>query len=93
MVWKYLLYGTILIVGAKTFKYFGLFEVNPLAMAILVSALALLPVTWFEYGDMRLSKKWQVDAERTNCDRLAKAFLYVSCCILWPKFVMPGADG
>lgn len=88
MVWKYALYGGLLFVGSRIFEYFGVFDVYPLGGIAALSGLVLLPVLWFEHGDDRLSRLWQVDAERTNCDRMAKAFLYVCCCIVWPKFIM-----
>jgi hypothetical protein len=88
MVWKYALYGSLLFVGSRIFKHLGVFDIYPLAGIAVLSGLVLLPVLWFEYGDDRLSRLWQVDAERTNCDRMAKAFLYVCCCIVWPRFIM-----
>ena len=87
-VWKYGLYGLILFIGTYIFKYFDLFGENPLPAVLLVSTLTMFPVTWFEYGDYRLSRQWNIDQIRSNCDRLAKAFLYVTCCIFWPKFVV-----
>jgi hypothetical protein len=88
MVWKYGLYGGLLFIGSRIFKYLGVFDVNPLGGIAVLSGIVLLPVLWFEHGDNRLSQLWQVDAERTNCDRMAKAFLYVCCCIVWPRFVI-----
>ena len=73
---------------AAFFRHLGVFDIYPLAGIAVLSGLVLLPVLWFEHGDDRLSRLWQVDAERTNCDRMAKAFLYVCCCIVWPRFIM-----
>jgi len=86
-VWKYLLFGSFLFVGQLIFKYFELFEPYPFYGISLLCFFFLMLILWFEYGDKLLSKKWQVDKDRTNCDRLAKAFLYCFCCISWPKFV------
>lgn len=88
MVWKYALYGGLLFIGSRIFQYLGVFDAYPLGGIAILSGLVLLPVLWFEHGDSRLSQLWQVDAERTNCDRMAKAFLYVCCCIVWPSFIM-----
>jgi len=88
MVWKYALYGGLLFIGSRVFQYFGVFDIYPLAGIAVLSGLVLLPVLWFEHGDDRLSRLWQVDAERTNSDRMAKAFVYVCCCIVWPRFIM-----
>lgn len=88
MVWKYALYGGLLFVGSSIFKHLGVFDIYPLGGIAVLSGMVLLLVLWFEHGDDRLFQLWQVDAERTNCDRMAKAFLYVCCCIVWPKFIM-----
>ena len=88
MVWKYALYGGLLFIWSRIFRHLGVFDVYPLGGIAVLSGIVLLPVLWFEYGDGRLSRLWQVDAERSNCDRMAKAFLYVCCCIVWPRFIM-----
>ena len=88
MVWKYALYGGLLFIGSRIFQYLGVFDIYPLGGIAVLSGLVLLPVLWFEHGDDRLSELWHVNAERTNCDRMAKAFVYVCCCIVWPRFVV-----
>ena len=92
MVWKYALYGALWFIGSRVFKLPGVFDVYPQSGTAVLSGIVLLLVLWFEHGDDRLSELWHVDAERTNCDRMAKAFLkaflYVCCCIVWPRFVM-----
>lgn len=88
MVWKYLLYGALLFVLFQIFQYLGGFETFDEFKGVAIICIAsLAPLTWFEYGDYRLKQKWQVDQERSNTDRVAKAFIYVTCCIAWPKYV------
>lgn len=88
MVWKYGLYALLLLVITQTFFFFDLLDQNPIIGIVAISIISLIPVSWFEYGDMCLFEQWNIDKERTNCDRMAKAFAYVYCCILWPKHVV-----
>ena len=86
-VWKYMLYGLLLIVPTLTFRSFSIFDQYPVASLTIILSVFAIAMAWFEYGDARLFKQWNIDPERTNCDRLAKAFLYAFCCAAWPKFV------
>lgn len=88
MVWKYLLYTLLLVGGTFGFKALGLFETHPYSAITFLSVSAFLVIGWLEYGDKRLIRKWGIDKERQISDRLLKAFIYVCCCMAWPKFIM-----
>jgi len=86
-VWKYLFFGTLLLGGTFLFRAIGMFEPYPLYGIGVLCLFFLIQILWVEHGDARLKKKWNVDEERSNCDRLMKAFIYFSCCVAWPKFI------
>ena len=86
-VWKYAFFGITLLLGTWLFEYLGMFEPYALYGISVLCFFFLMQIIWFEHGDRRLREKWNVDAERTNCDRLFKAFVYSLCCLAWPKFV------
>ena len=86
-VWKYLFFGLFLVLSTLLFRNNNVFEMYPVGgISVIISAF-LLMLGWFEYGDAQLFVQWGIDAERSNCDRLFRALLYVICCAIWPKFV------
>ena len=90
-VWKYSLYGLLLIIPTLVFRSYGIFEQYPVGGVVYILSLFIIVMAWFEYGDAKLFRQWKIDKERSNCDRLAKAFLYAFCCALWPRFVFKPA--